>query len=174
MNYFCFSPLLRFRLTEMITLLWWLFPPKISTNPFIQLNKQDISTSIYNLCNRGLKAKLLKAEFYKNIMIRFEKKGKSNHCRVMVKKKQHWNLKYQIQDPIMIHVYEHSFLSPPKIRGGFLLFKIRTRREVMKKLLRDRGVSWKREVLLERRGFQIVSLRKACSHYCWNAFFFVW
>ena len=47
----------------------------------------------------------------------------------------------------------HSFLPPIKL-GGFPVFKIRTKRGVMKKLLRDRGVSWKMGgVLLERRGF---------------------
>ena len=38
--------------------------------------------------------------------MRFGKKEKSDHCRVMVEKKQYWNLKYQIQDPIILHVYE--------------------------------------------------------------------
>ena len=38
--------------------------------------------------------------------MRFGKKEKSDHCRVMVEKKQYWNLKCQIQDPIILHVYE--------------------------------------------------------------------
>ena len=38
---------------EMITLLCWLFLPKILTNPFIKLKKQDIRTSIYTLCNEN-------------------------------------------------------------------------------------------------------------------------
>ena len=44
---------------------------------------------------------------------------------------------------------------PPKIRGSFV-FKISTKRGVMKKLLRDRGLV-ERGVLLESGGFQIVS-----------------
>ena len=43
-----------------------------------------------------------------------------------------------------------SHIVPPKIRG-FLIFEIWTKRGVMKKLLRNRGV------LLEKGGFQIVS-----------------
>ena len=57
----------------MITLLWWLFPPKIFTNPFFKRKKQDISTSIYKW-----KAKLLQAKFYLNIMIRFGKEKQSD------------------------------------------------------------------------------------------------
>ena len=67
---------------EMITLFWWLFLPNIFTKPFIKLKKEDISTCIYKLCNENwkyleLKPKLLKAEFFINIMIRFEKKKKN-------------------------------------------------------------------------------------------------
>ena len=49
-----------------------------------------------------------KAEFYIYIyiLIRFGKKEQSDHFSVMVEKKQRWNLKYQIQDPIILHVYE--------------------------------------------------------------------
>ena len=41
-------------------------------------------------------------------MTRYKKKTtkQSDHCRVTVEKKQHWNLKYQIQDPIILDVYE--------------------------------------------------------------------
>ena len=49
---------------------------------------------------------MLKAKFYINIIMRFGKKEKSDHSRVMVEKKQYWNLKCQIQDPIILHVYE--------------------------------------------------------------------
>ena len=28
------------------------------------------------------------------------------HSRVMVEKKKHWHLKYQIQDPMILHAYE--------------------------------------------------------------------
>ena len=56
-----------------------------------------------------------------------------------------------------------SEFSPPLKVGGFLVFEIRTKMGVMKKLLRDRQVSWK-GVLLERGGFKIVS-----SY--WNTFF---
>ena len=38
-------------------------------------------------------------------MIRFGKKEQSDDCRVIVEKKQPWNLKYQIQHPIILHVY---------------------------------------------------------------------
>ena len=48
----------------------------------------------------------MKAEFYINKMIRFEKKEQSDHCRLMVEKKQHWNLKYQKQDLMILYVYE--------------------------------------------------------------------
>ena len=41
--------------------------------------------------------------------------------------------------------------SPPKIRG-VLVFKIWTKRGVIKKLLRNRMVNWKVEILLERGG----------------------
>ena len=39
-------------------------------------------------------------------MIRFGKKEESDHCRVMVGKKQYWNSKHQIQDPLILHVCE--------------------------------------------------------------------
>ena len=48
----------------------------------------------------------MKAEFYINKMIRFEKKEQSDHCRLMVEKKQHWNLKYQKQDLMILYVFE--------------------------------------------------------------------
>ena len=38
-----------------------------------------------------------------------------------------------------IYIYIHSFL-PPRIRGGFLVFKNWRKRGVMKKLLRNRGL----------------------------------
>ena len=44
-------------------------------------------------------------------MIRFEKKKQSVHCKVMVEKKQHWNLKYQIQDPIILHTYDLNIVN---------------------------------------------------------------
>ena len=48
----------------------------------------------------------MKAEFYINKMIRFERKEQSDHCRLMVERKQHWNLKYQKQDLMILYVYE--------------------------------------------------------------------
>ena len=36
----------------------------------------------------------------------WKKKEHSDHCRVMVEKKQHWNLKYQKQNPVILHIYE--------------------------------------------------------------------
>ena len=39
-------------------------------------------------------------------MIRFGKKEQSAPCRDMVETKQHWNLKYQMQDPMTLHAYE--------------------------------------------------------------------
>ena len=49
----------------------------------------------------------------------------------------------------------HSWyiVSSPLKLGGFLVFKIWTKSGVIKKLLRNRGVSWKRGVLLERGWF---------------------
>ena len=58
-----------------------------------------------------MKAKLLKAEFCINIMIRFGKKEQSDHCRGMVENKHHWNLKYQIQDLIILQVYELNIVN---------------------------------------------------------------
>ena len=66
----------------------------------------------------------------------------------------------------------HSFL-PRKIRmgrGGVLVFKIWTKREVMKKWLRNRG-------LVERGSFQIISsvfLQKSMFSLLLAHFFFVW
>ena len=44
-------------------------------------------------------------------MIRFGKKEQNDHCRLMVEKNQHWNLKYQIQDPIILYVYKLNILN---------------------------------------------------------------
>ena len=59
--------------------------------------------------------------------------------------------------------------------GGVLVSEIWTKREVMKKLLRNRGLV-ERECPLRKRGvskcFHQFSLRKACFHYYW--IFFVW
>ena len=44
-------------------------------------------------------------------MIRFGKKDESDHCRVMVEKKQHWNSKYQIRDPLILHVYQLNIVN---------------------------------------------------------------
>ena len=90
----------------MINLLWWLFLPNIFTKPFIKLKKEDISTSIYKLCNENwkyleLKPKLLKAEFFINIMIRFEKKRTKWSLQGDGTEESAWDLKYQIQDPII-------------------------------------------------------------------------
>ena len=46
----------------------------------------------------------MNAKFY--IMFRFGKKEQRAQCSVMAEKKQQWNLKYQIQDPIILHVYQ--------------------------------------------------------------------
>ena len=91
---------------EMITLFWWLFLPNIFTKPFIKLKKEDISTCIYKLCNENwkyleLKPKLLKAEFFINIMIRFEKKRTKWSLQGDGTEEAAWDLKYQIQDPII-------------------------------------------------------------------------
>ena len=68
-----------------------------------------------------MKAELLKAKFYIYIYIYIyidiqlsdleKKKEKSDHCRMMVEKKQHWNQKYQIQDPIMLHVHDLNIVN---------------------------------------------------------------
>ena len=77
---------------------------------------------------------------------------------------------------------------PVKLGEGFLFFKIWTKRGVIKKLLRNRGLV-KRGGCLRKRDFpnclvsfpqksgKIVSsknyfFRKACFHYCWNTIFF--
>ena len=39
-------------------------------------------------------------------MIRIGNREQSDHCRVMVEKKQHWNWRYQIQDSIILYVDE--------------------------------------------------------------------
>ena len=39
------------------------------------------------------------------------KKERNDHCRVMVEKKQHWDLKNQIQDLIILHINELSIVS---------------------------------------------------------------
>ena len=39
------------------------------------------------------------------------KKEQRDNCRVMVEKKQHWNLKYQIQNPIILHVYKLNIVN---------------------------------------------------------------
>ena len=62
-------------------------------------------------------------------------------CQHNFKKKGHFKLS------------KHSFLPTHKIRGGFLVFEIWTKRGSWKKMLRNRGVSWKAGVLLERGGF---------------------
>lgn len=48
----------------------------------------------------------MKAKFYINTLIRFGIKEQSAHYRVMGQKNQHHNLKYQIQDLVIFHVYE--------------------------------------------------------------------
>ena len=56
-----------------------------------------------------------------------------------------------------------SLPSPPEIRGN-LVFEIWTKRGVMKKLVRNRG-------LVERGYFKLFlqfSFKKACFHYCWT------
>ena len=39
------------------------------------------------------------------------KKEQSDHCRVAGKKKQYWNLKYQIPDTIFPRVYELNIMN---------------------------------------------------------------
>ena len=70
----------------------------------------------------------------------------------------------------------HSFLPPPlKLRGrGGVALKIRTKRVVMKKLLRDRGLV-ERGVSLKKGGFQIFSsvfLQKSMFSLLLENFFF--
>ena len=68
----------------------------------------------------------------------------------------------------LVSSHAHPPPTPPLIFGKF---EIWTKREVMKKLLRNRGVCWKRGVLLERgisKLFHQFSLKKACFHYYWN------
>lgn len=48
----------------------------------------------------------MKAEFYINTIIRFGKKELSHQCNVMVEKKEHCNLKHQLQDAtIILHLW---------------------------------------------------------------------
>ena len=60
-----------------------------------------------------------------------------------------------------LNVFEkqhHSFLPSPKIRGVFLVFEIWTKRGVMKKLLRNRGLVEREGGSSQKEeGFQIVS-----------------
>ena len=44
-------------------------------------------------------------------MIRFVKEEQIDYCRVMVEKKLHWNWKYQVQDPIYLHIYELNYVN---------------------------------------------------------------
>ena len=37
-------------------------------------------------------------------MIRFGQKEERDHCKVMLEKKPHWNLKHQMRDPTILHV----------------------------------------------------------------------
>ena len=68
-----------------------------------------------------------------------------------------------------------GIVSCPLKLGGYLVFEIWTKRGVMKKLLRNRGLV-ERGGPLKKRGvsklFHQFSFRKACFHYYWG--FFVW
>ena len=44
-------------------------------------------------------------------MFGFGKKEQSAQCRLMAENKQYWNLKYQIQDPIILHVYQLNIVN---------------------------------------------------------------
>ena len=55
---------------------------------------------------QAFKVKLLTATICINAIIRLEKKTQSDHCRVLAEKKQFWNSKYQMPDPIFPNVYE--------------------------------------------------------------------
>ena len=88
--------------------------------------------------------------------------------------------------PVYLY-YTHIYLcyifilhSPPLKLGGVLVFQIWTKRGVVKKLLSNRGVSWKGlgagSLTKGGGGSKLLhqfSLRKACFHYYWNTFF-VW
>ena len=89
-------------------LLWWFFPQKIVTNPFIKI----ISTKTYELCSEDWKLNCLQLNFvYRYNASDFEKKEQSNQSIAMAKKKLYWNLKYQIQDPIFPHEYELNIVN---------------------------------------------------------------
>ena len=45
-------------------------------------------------------------------MLQIWKKEQNDQCRVMVKKKQYWNCKYQIPDPIFPYAYELNIINP--------------------------------------------------------------
>ena len=104
---FVSSPLLRFRIKMKRSFYFGdcfrqRFSLSLSPNLRSKISAQSFISYVW-----WLKVKLLKAKFYINIMTRYKKKTKqSDHCRVTVEKKQHWNLKYQIQDPIILDVYE--------------------------------------------------------------------
>ena len=73
-----------------------------------------------------------------------------------------------------INVYLVIHSPPLKIRRGFLIFEIWTKGGVMKKLLRNRRLVERGEILLERgvsKLFHQFSFRKACFHYYWNTIF---
>ena len=58
------------------------------------------------------KAKVLQAKFYINIMIRFGKKEKGDHSKVMDGREEtRLELKYQIQDPVIFHVHELNIVN---------------------------------------------------------------
>ena len=38
------------------------------------------------------------------MMIRFGQKEERDHCKVMLEKRPHWNLKHQMRDPTILHV----------------------------------------------------------------------
>ena len=104
----------------MITLLWWLFPPKIFPNTFMRLKKQDTSKSLYHLCDKNWKLMCWKL----NSVIVFGKKEQTNHCRVLVEKKQYWNYvsNTRSNNPpcIQITYYEHWHRLTFWIKGSTL------------------------------------------------------
>ena len=58
-----------------------------------------------------MKSTFLTAEFYRNTIFRFGKKRTKWSLLGDDREEIAWNLKYQIQDPIILHVYELNIVN---------------------------------------------------------------
>ena len=86
-----------------------------------------------------------------------------------------WPLTYIYIYIYMLYIYVYIYHSPHLKLGGVLVFEIWTKRGVMKKLLRNRGLVEREGSFRKRRIsklFHQFSFRKVCFHYYW--IIFVW